>query len=101
MIVWSYRLIPIQILLNASSEFEMEESWMKMRNVLPSPFFTMATQWANKMEAFKIERVRGYRVVVRGSSTSITSGTEGGQLDFCFDLIFASKKDRTANKKVA
>ena len=26
---------------------------------------------------------------------------EGGQLDFCFDLIFASKKDRTANKKVA
>ena len=27
--------------------------------------------------------------------------TEGGQLDFCFDLIVASKKDRTVNKKVA
>ena len=29
------------------------------------------------------------------------SVTEGGQLDICFDLIFASKKDRTVNKKVA
>ena len=27
--------------------------------------------------------------------------TEGGQLDFYFDLIFASKKDHTVNKKVA
>ena len=26
---------------------------------------------------------------------------EGAQLDFYFDLIFASKKDRTVNKKVA
>ena len=26
---------------------------------------------------------------------------EGGQLEFYFDLIFASKKDRTVNKKVA
>ena len=26
---------------------------------------------------------------------------EGGQLGFCFDLILASKKDRTVNKKVA
>ena len=29
------------------------------------------------------------------------SVTEGGQLDICFDLIFASKKDRTVNKKVS
>ena len=26
---------------------------------------------------------------------------EGGQLDFCFDLIVASKKDCTVNEKVA
>ena len=29
------------------------------------------------------------------------STSEGAQLDFYFDLIFASKKDRTVNNKVA
>ena len=30
-----------------------------------------------------------------------TKSAEGGQLDMCFDLIFASKKDCTVNKKVS
>ena len=42
----------------------------------------------------------------KGTKGSIHSsiGTwnpEGGQLAFCFDLIFASKKERTVNKKVS
>ena len=36
-----------------------------------------------------------------GFNQYLTTYSEGGQLDFCFDLIFASKKDHTVNKKVA
>ena len=61
--------------------------------------------WLNSI--LKVIRISRFAMLILKSSRdlcwlmNVGRLTEGGQLGFCFDLIFASKKDRTGNKKVA